>query len=332
MDLSVVIPCHDGGARLPETLAALAAAERPPGGIELIVVDDGSDPPLAPPPGLPGNVPLHIVRQQPARGRAAACNRGIEAARGRVVLILDDDMTVEPAALAGHVAAHDSSAVPHAVIGRIDPDPRFFRGRFGGFLAEEERRRHERLARNAQAVPFTDCLTGHFSAPRAAFEHVGGYDESFTGYGLEDIELAFRLARAGVPVHYRADLVARHRNEHARFGVHCRRHLEVGAMAALFARRHADPEVRAFLRIDGMARRDQPSRFRRWMAAAHTLVRRTPAPLRPALLFAGRSAAAALAVAAPERARHAVFHIVRDMHYAAGIAGSGETSEPRGPS
>ncbi|RMG45099.1 MAG: glycosyltransferase family 2 protein [Acidobacteria bacterium] len=320
MELTVVIPCRDGGTRLEETLDALAAARPPAGGMEVVVSDDGSRPPLAPRP-RPG-LPIRVVRSETPRGRAAACNRGLEAAAGRVVLVLDDDMTVSPETPAGHAGAHREELPPRAVVGRIDPDPRCFRGPFGRFLAEEERRRHDRLAARREDVAYTDCLTGHFSVLRRVLRDAGGYDEGFTGYGLEDIELAFRLRRAGVPIVYRPELAARHRSAHAGFREHCLRHLEVGAMAVRFARAHDDPGVRAFLRVDGMDPRAEPSRFRRAMARAHRLVRRSPAGLRPLLLLGGRAAAGVLGVTGPVKLRHAVYHMVRDMHFAAGVAGA----------
>ena len=46
-------------------------------------------------------------------------------------------------------------------------------------------------------------ITRNFSVLRSEFEAIGGFDEGFTGYGWEDIELAMRLARAGRDVRLR---------------------------------------------------------------------------------------------------------------------------------
>ena len=48
------------------------------------------------------------------------------------------------------------------------------------------------------------------SGPAAMFSDVGGFDETFTAYGLEDYELAVRLLAAGVRVTFDADAVAWH--------------------------------------------------------------------------------------------------------------------------
>ncbi|MEU8267719.1 glycosyltransferase, partial [Sphaerisporangium sp. NPDC049002] len=46
LPVSVVIPAHGGQRRLDLTLAALAAQTYPSGLMEVVVVDDGSEPPL----------------------------------------------------------------------------------------------------------------------------------------------------------------------------------------------------------------------------------------------------------------------------------------------
>ncbi|UCF66622.1 MAG: glycosyltransferase, partial [Acidobacteriota bacterium] len=233
-------------------------------------------------------------------------------------LILDDDMTLRPDALVGHVAAHTRRA--RAIIGRIEPDPNTFHGPFGAFLADEELARHARLAASAENVAFTDCLTGHFSIRRDLLRAVGGYQARFSRYGFEDIELAWRLIHRGIRLAYRERLVAVHRSPHANFTTVCRRHREVGAMAVTFASAHQDEAVRAFLRLDGMRGRREPTPFRRAMSAAHTTVRSLPRGPREVLLAAARAAVAVLERIGPRRFRHAAYHIVRDMHYAAGIA------------
>lgn len=321
MDLSVVIPTHGGNHRLPRTLEAIATASAPAGGAEVVIVDDGSPDPIVVPPDF--SLSIVVVRCSPNRGRAAACNHGAREAQGRVLLVLDDDMTLAPGALAGHVAAHHGERTPLAVVGRIDPDPASFTGPFGAFLVEEEGRRRARLLARAGSLAFSDCLTGHFSIRRETLLDAGGYDASFSRYGFEDIELAYRLGKAGVALVYRDDLVAVHRSEHAGFRQHCRRHLESGAMARVFAESHPDPEVRRFLRADGMRFGEQGSGFLRAMALAHGTVRLLPRAVRSTVLGASLAGMSGLQHVLPRRLRHAGYHLVRDLHYAAGIE-SGE--------
>jgi len=57
--------------------------------------------------------------------------------------------------------------------------------------------------------------TGNLSVSRAAIDSIGGFDEAFSGWGLEDTELHYRLARAGLRTRIAADARNYHQN-HAR--------------------------------------------------------------------------------------------------------------------
>ncbi|MEV8633067.1 glycosyltransferase [Streptosporangium sp. NPDC051023] len=90
--VSVVIPAY-GSRSLPLTLASLAAQSYPGHLMEVVVVDDGSEPALR----LPEIVPEHtrIVRSRPGGwGRAWACKTGVDVADGEVIHWLDADMVV----------------------------------------------------------------------------------------------------------------------------------------------------------------------------------------------------------------------------------------------
>jgi glycosyltransferase involved in cell wall biosynthesis len=94
MRLSVVIPTRDRPELLADCLETLAVQAQPPGGMEILVVDDGSEEPLV----LDGGrreVPVRCLRQ-PAGGLNAARNRGVEEARGELIAFLDDDTLVRP--------------------------------------------------------------------------------------------------------------------------------------------------------------------------------------------------------------------------------------------
>ena len=64
--------------------------------------------------------------------------------------------------------------------------------------------------RDAPATAF-DIFTGQLSVRRSAFEHLGGFDESFTtggGYGNEDLDFGVKLVEA-FKVRHNADAVTR---------------------------------------------------------------------------------------------------------------------------
>lgn len=329
MDLSIIVPTYRGSGRLRATMDALREAVRPAGGAELVVVDDGS--PEPPPEALiaASGLPARLVLLPRNGGRAEARNAGVAAACGALVLLLDDDMSVAPDVLAGHVEAHRAAGAPAAVLGAIPLAPPRRGACFQQFLASEEERRTARLA-SGGPVPFFEFMTGHVSLPRDLYLEIGGCDPGFGRYGFEDVELGWRLAQRGVALLFRPGLVATHRSDAASLRAHCRRHLDVGRMAAVFAAKHPDPAVVDWLRADGMEPARQANRVLRAMARCHSTVRRAPAPARTALLAAALASLELGQHVLPKRLRHAAYHIVRDMHYAAGLAEADRASTPAG--
>lgn len=329
MSLSVVIPTYEGESRTQTTVDAIARSRVDLQDAEIIVVDDGSQRPphLTTPDGWPGDLVVHHFERN--QGRASACNAGLALAQGELILILDDDMSPAPGLLEGHLAAHGSASEPLAIVGRIESLEEHFRGRFGRFLMRQEEERHHRLQTGANAVPFQDCLTGHFSAPRHLLRDIGGYSEAFSLYGYEDIELAWRLRADGRRLVYNDGLVTTHRSEHATFLRACERHVHSGTMARTFSRLAGAPEVDAFLRIEGMRAGGEATTFRRLMARTHSAVRRTPRFAHPALLALARSLVLAGELALPTRMLHVLYHLVLDMHYSAGIAADAEWNGER---
>jgi glycosyltransferase involved in cell wall biosynthesis len=94
--ISVVIPAYNAGEHLRETLAS-ALGQQGPFTLDTIVVDDGSsDDTRAQVESMPG---VRLIRQANA-GPSAARNRGIAAARGELVALLDADDLWMPGKLA----------------------------------------------------------------------------------------------------------------------------------------------------------------------------------------------------------------------------------------
>jgi hypothetical protein len=94
--VSIVIPTRNRWALLEQTIASVSRQSF--AGVEAIVVDDASD---DPPPAWLDAQPdaLRVIRLGTRSERSAARNRGLEAARGELVLFLDDDDLLRPDAI-----------------------------------------------------------------------------------------------------------------------------------------------------------------------------------------------------------------------------------------
>lgn len=178
--ISVVIPCFNGGADLPETLASLEAQTIQD--FEIILVDDGSTD--APTLAVLAALPKHIrVIRQDNLGLPAARNRGMRQARGRYLLPLDCDDMLEPTFLAetlGALSAHPQIAFAFAQM------------RLTGEL-----RGTTRKAYNPFVQLFLNQLPYCLLLRKEAWERLGGYDESLRS-GYEDWEFNIRLSQAGL--------------------------------------------------------------------------------------------------------------------------------------
>jgi len=91
--ISVLIATYNRASVLRDTLEAMARLEQPEGGWELIVTDNNStDATRSVCSEYAEILPLTYLFE-PRQGKSLAINRAIDAARGQLVLITDDDVT-----------------------------------------------------------------------------------------------------------------------------------------------------------------------------------------------------------------------------------------------
>jgi GT2 family glycosyltransferase len=211
MKLSVVIPTHDRPRTLCGTLAALRRQSLTADAFETIVVDDGSgEAARGEVRSLCAAAGVRLIEKAQG-GLASARNRGADAARGEILHFLDDDVLPVPDSLAQHVASHAAEPEPVAVVGALPFPPHV---RLDAFLWYIERSGHYDLYRYPRKYPGgrppMPPMNGNSSIPRELFFRIGRYDESFRQYGSEDLELGYRLARAGVRFVYNPRAVGYH--------------------------------------------------------------------------------------------------------------------------
>lgn len=214
--VSVIVAHYEQPDDLRRTLLALRAQTYPRDLVEIVVVDDGS----AVAPDVPGDVVL--VRQADEGFRlAAARNRGAEAATGDVLCFLDADCAPEPryleeltrlpalapdAVTVGRRRHADLSALPDdAALDRLPAHVLF---EDPSWLANAYERSSDLLRADARSYRYLIgavlCCTGEF------FRETGGFDESFTEYGGEDWDWAWRCWTRGAVLAHVPTAVAWH--------------------------------------------------------------------------------------------------------------------------
>jgi len=196
IDLSIIIPTFNRRRRLALVLEALAR-QSAPGRFEVVVVDDGSsDGTAAELESRSFAYPITLIRQVNS-GPAAARNRGVQAARGRIVLFIDDDLVPGPDLVGEHLRSHaEESGI--AVIGPLLSLPRY-RQPWVAWEQEKLEKQYAAIRRGDWKPSFRQFWTGNASVARQTLLEAGGFDTSYAR--AEDVELAARLALRGI--HFR---------------------------------------------------------------------------------------------------------------------------------
>lgn len=230
MQVSIVVPVHNGSETIEDCLKAIFAAEYPSDQREVIVVDDGStdDTPQTLHRMKGEGAPFVLIRQ-PNRGSAAARDAGIKAAKGEIVFIISQDTFAEQTWLAAAVAKFRESPHIGIVQGQVAlTDPI----RFPFCHAT-------RLESLVWAFP-----TVAIAYRAQALDRAGRYfDLHFTEYG-DDVDIAWRIIEQGYTYKWLDQVTARHGVYRRSFLHELRRSFPGPERFVLLVKRH--PQIRQF--------------------------------------------------------------------------------------
>jgi GT2 family glycosyltransferase len=213
--VSAVVVSHGHARELERSLPALA-----PQVDELVVISNF--------PGSVDAVPpsARVVENERPLTFAANVNLGIAETRGDLVLVANPDTVPEPGAvaiLAGFAESHPRCGIAGPQLRYADGEWQPTRRRFptvSGTLVRRtplrlvprlgEQRAHYLLDERPAEPVHADWLLGAFLLQRREMlEELGGWDGGFRHYG-EDIDLAYRAAKAGWERWYVPAAVVRH--------------------------------------------------------------------------------------------------------------------------
>ncbi|PYV13440.1 MAG: glycosyl transferase family 2 [Acidobacteria bacterium] len=197
--ISLMIPAHNEGIVITQTLEAMLRLDYPPERLEILVINDGStddtaEQVLAVARRDPRVRLFNVPKEQAARGKSAALNRGLIECRHNVIGIFDaDNLPAADSVL--HLARQlASDPLLGAVIGKFrcvnrrkNLLTRFINLESLAFqwIVQAGRWRLMRVA----TLPGTNYLIH-----RSILEELGGWDEAAL---TEDAELSIRIYQAG---------------------------------------------------------------------------------------------------------------------------------------
>jgi glycosyltransferase involved in cell wall biosynthesis len=249
--LSVVIPCRNGAAELPNQLSALAE-QRWDGAWEVIIADNGStDASRAVAASFSSTLPaLNVVDASAKAGRHHACNVGARNATGDGIVFIDVDDLVAP----GYVAAMAHGLDAHDIVAaRVDHtlDPLWMRG-VGSSVQTDG------LQNGFEFLPFGGGGTLGFR--RDLFEALGGFREHATL--CEDLDICWRAQLTGHNIGFVPEAVIQVRSRRTLTGMY-RQHRDYARAWPLLYKEFCDA---------GMPRRTTRAAFRDWA----TIIRSAP--------------------------------------------------------
>jgi N-acetylglucosaminyl-diphospho-decaprenol L-rhamnosyltransferase len=244
LSVDIVVPVHDGWELSERCLAHL---ERQTLAHAVYLVDDGSSDGTA--ARVRSSFPrVHVVELGANRGFSFACNRGVEAGSGDVVVLLNNDVECDPRFVEAIAAAFASDE-------RLGSAASLLLRRDGlidsvGLTTDRTLTCFPRLrGRPREEAAFArPVLVGPAGAAgayrRLAWEQAGGLDEGVFAYG-EDLDLALRLRGAGFATTAVPEAVGLHLGS-ATFGrASPRQRYQAGFARAYFLRRYGILRTRA---------------------------------------------------------------------------------------
>ena len=202
---SVIIPTFNRADEICGALEALGRLNPPPGGLEVVVVDDGS---LSPLDCLmePHRPRLAIQLHRQSNAGPAARNQGARLARGEFLAFLDDDCQPEPDWLCALDQVFQQQ--PNALLGG-----RVVNGLRENVYSVTSQMIVDLVYRQFNPTPKTATFfcSNNFAMPVRRFLELGGFDDqNFRLAGGEDRDFCARWRQREWRLRYVEDAVIRH--------------------------------------------------------------------------------------------------------------------------
>ncbi len=201
-DLSLIIPVHRGDEAFLACLEALALSQKRP--LDTIVVQDG-------PEAQTGSMlearlgswsGLVVVDLPQNAGPSAARNAGALQARGNILVFLDSDVALRPDSMERIHRTFAGDPGMTALFGSYDDSPRA-RNLLSQYKNLLNHHVHQRSKSEASTF-----WAGLGAIRRSVFQEVGGFNEQLRG--MEDVDLGYRLRRAGHRIYLDKGLLCTH--------------------------------------------------------------------------------------------------------------------------
>jgi len=203
--LSIIIPVYGQVDMTDECINAILENTQD---AEIIIIDNGSSPPYKPP--FSGFIETTLIRNETNTGFPHAVNQGIAAARGDIIILLNNDVIVSPHSLNRLSNWLDSFDI-------VGPTTNYCAGmqrvQISGYQNKEELDKQvELLFESSQGEgEEVNWIIGFCMAfKKAVWEQVGDFDESLWPCTGEEIDFCYRAREKGVKIGIARDIYVHH--------------------------------------------------------------------------------------------------------------------------
>jgi len=196
LKVTVAIPCYNGSRYIGAVIESVLGQSRPAD--EVLVVDDGSTDGSV---EIISRYPVGLICHKSNQGVAAARNSAIEAATGDVILFIDADAVADANLLAVLLSGYNAPEIGGVGGQGVEVNVRS--------LADRWRRKHaiQSHGEKPRDVEFLFGLCMSFRVD--ALREIGGFNPAFRT-NAEDMDVSFRLKRAGYRLRYLPDAKVYH--------------------------------------------------------------------------------------------------------------------------
>ena len=199
LDLSIVIPVYNGGDNFRFCLESIKRFA--PSQVEVIIVADGDTDGSR---DLASEFDYQLLTNPISKGPATARNMGARIAKGDLIRFLDADITINQQTIIrilNFFAHHQDIA---AIMGSYDDSPFA-----NNFLSQYKNLFHHY---NHQQGKENACTFWGACGVirREIFLQIGGFNESYRLPSVEDIELGYRLIKAGYKIRLCKEIQVKH--------------------------------------------------------------------------------------------------------------------------
>jgi len=197
--ISAIIPVYYGGDNFRKCLLNIAESKPPPE--EIFVVADGDT------DGswrFAEEFGMQVLRIPTTGGPAQARNLGAKAAKEEVLLFVDADVTIPHDSVNQISAAFHHDPELSAVFGSYDDDPAE-----PNFLSQYKNLFHHYVHQTSH-IEASTFWAGCGAVRRDIFQAMDGFNEGYRHPSVEDIELGYRLKRAGHKIRLLKSLKVKH--------------------------------------------------------------------------------------------------------------------------